>query len=509
MHRGRLRFGALACASFVLSLSASASAATYCVHRSGCNAAHRKATIQAALDAVTADGRAGTVLVGSGTFNEALIYTGHGALLLDGTGQAATSIVTSAPGGGINCGTAARMTVENLSIRIPGGGSETPGIEADCPLTAISIGVNTEFVPGDTGIELLRGHSIVSHATVVSSETGPDAAAVSTQNGATLSITDSNLLGEFALWATGFGGSSSVVAHRLNITSSGSAAAGVWSESATVRVDDSLIQVSGGASAIGAVTYAQSSTLTARQLTMIGDGSTQAIYVASTMGPSGTGASVNLRDSLMRGPDGASPGFGKPYCSVGTGHTVSINIDYSDFEFPTASPCFGTGATYYQGPHNLNNVNPLFVIPGSDYALRASSPARDRDPAALQPWESRTDLAGEPRIRGFLRDLGAYEFQPAPPGIDTGAADGLTRSAGTVHGVLRTHRVRAEWWVLYGLTTHYGHRTPVLGPVAATAALHVQARLHGLLRNHTYHYRFVASNGVIAAGTDHTFRTLS
>jgi hypothetical protein len=490
-------------------ISSPASADTYCVHRAGCNAAHTKPTIQDAMDAVTSDRRGGVILVGAGTFNEEATYTGPVPVSLIGAGESVTTIATSSIGAVLDCDTAARMTVENLTIRQGMGGGESDGVSSSCPFTASNIDVNTEFAPQAVGIVVTRGDFSLSRSIVRASEVGPETYAIEALGGASLTITDSQIIGEYGIYAFAEGGVPTVVAHRLQITASGTPAAGVWAQSARVSIDDSLIEVTAGAVALSADSFSGDSALTARQLTMIGDGSAPAIQTESNSGHAGTRVSVSVRDSLMRGSTGSSPGFAKPYCAAAVGETVTVSIDYSDFKFPTGPVCLSPRTAHYiQGSHNLNDINPLFVSPGAmDYQLRAASPVRDRDPLALASWESTTDLAGQTRIRGFARDLGAYEFQPPPPGARTRGTSHVTRRGATVHGTLTTYAAGTEWWFVYGLTSHYGHRTRMSGPVSAASPLGVELRLTGLQRGHTYHYRLVASNGVVARGSDRTFRT--
>jgi hypothetical protein len=499
---------AVSIAAIALALFASgANADTYCVHRTGCDPTHTKSTVQAAFDAVSADRRAGIVLIGAGTFDETASFSGPSPVTVDGAGQLATTLSQSAAEDVLGCSSLDRMTVENLSLHAAGS-NPIAGIDAGCPITVRNVAVNTEFSPTAIGIDLGTGSNIIDHTTVLSSETGPDAGAVQAVDGASLTITDSQLLGEFGLWGAGFSGAPTIVAHRLIIQASGSAAAAVWSESAHISIDDSLLEVTGGADALGAVTHLDSSTLNARQITMIGDGSTNGVYVWSTSGNPGASSTANVEDSIMRSTDGTSSGFTPFSCITYSGETVTINIDHSDFAFPSASPCGGGGTDHFnQGSHNLYNLNPMFVSPGSmDYQLQAASPVRDRDTTPLQPGESTTDLAGLPRIRGFARDLGAYEFQPPPAGASTRRADHVTRTAATVHGMLTTHDA-TEYWFEYGLTRRYGHRTRIVGPVSSTTPLSVSARLRGLLRNHVYHFRLVATNGLNSEGADRTFRT--
>jgi hypothetical protein len=103
------------------------------------------------------------------------------------------------------------------------------------------------------------------------------------------------------------------------------------------------------------------------------------------------------------------------------------NISYSLIE-----GCGGSGAGWNNalGIDLGNNIDadPMFkgaAFPDSPLALYSSSPCIDAGDGAAVPAGVTNDLAGNPRIYGAGVDMGAYEYQGAPTGIDDGPQNNL------------------------------------------------------------------------------------
>jgi len=91
-------------------------------------------------------------------------------------------------------------------------------------------------------------------------------------------------------------------------------------------------------------------------------------------------------------------------------YSSSVTLSYS---------CYANGTNDVAGsgtitPDNCINTNPLFVG-GGNYHLQATSPCIDIGNNSYVPAGVTIDLDGNPRIAGSVVDMGAYEYQTAPP----------------------------------------------------------------------------------------------
>ncbi|MCS7209227.1 MAG: DUF1565 domain-containing protein [Fimbriimonadales bacterium] len=113
---------------------------------------------------------------------------------------------------------------------------------------------------------------------------------------------------------------------------------------------------------------------------------------------------LDIRNNIFAGHQAASIFH---YGDDGT----TANIDYNCF-FNNSVNAAGSGIVL--GSNNIYQ-DPQFVDSGAgDFRLRASSPCRNAGDTSVVNWT--TDLAGNPRVRENVVDIGAYEFQPAQPG---------------------------------------------------------------------------------------------
>jgi hypothetical protein len=165
----------------------------------------------------------------------------------------------------------------------------------------------------------------------------------------------------------------------------------------------------------------------------------------------------------------------------------------------------GCPATFATGYPNLgplqNNGGPTKTI-----SLQSGSAALDQIPATGAGCP-KTDQRGVPRPSGQACDIGAYEV--AAPRATTGAATGVSPRGATLIAAVTPNAGDASVSFEFGTSAKYGSRTTVqhLDGVTATA---VVAKLGGLKKNLTYHYRVqVSSPDGSAAGADQTFTTTS
>ena len=86
----------------------------------------------------------------------------------------------------------------------------------------------------------------------------------------------------------------------------------------------------------------------------------------------------------------------------------------------------------------------------------------------------------------------------AAPLVATGLPTVVSAHFATVGGTVNPNGQATSWYLEYGPTTVYGHRSPTTAVGSATAEVAVSFRLTGLRPGARYHYRVVATN---AAGT--------
>jgi plastocyanin len=98
---------------------------------------------------------------------------------------------------------------------------------------------------------------------------------------------------------------------------------------------------------------------------------------------------------------------------------------------------------------------------------------------------------------------------PGPPIVTTNPATLIASFSARLNGSVNPHGLTTTFHFRYGLTTSYGLTTPPQNRSGNTSQ-NVSANISGLMANHVYHFRIMASN---AAGTrfgaDRTFTTLS
>jgi hypothetical protein len=89
---------------------------------------------------------------------------------------------------------------------------------------------------------------------------------------------------------------------------------------------------------------------------------------------------------------------------------------------------------------------------------------------------------------------------PAPPAVQTQAAESVTPSSATLLGTVTPGALSTTWSFEYGTTVGYGTRTPAENIGSGTSPTTVSAPIAGLAPSTSYHYRLDATN---AAGTSY------
>jgi outer membrane protein assembly factor BamB/N-acetylneuraminic acid mutarotase len=96
-----------------------------------------------------------------------------------------------------------------------------------------------------------------------------------------------------------------------------------------------------------------------------------------------------------------------------------------------------------------------------------------------------------------------------PPVVITRPATNVASFSATLNGSLNPRGSTTSVSFQYGLTTSYGHTTP-MQTQNGNAVLAINANISGLTASHTYHFRIVAHNGGgTVFGSDGTFTTLT
>jgi PKD domain len=185
-------------------------------------------------------------------------------------------------------------------------------------------------------------------------------------------------------------------------------------------IDDVLVRLSGsGGQRAGVLAYSSTAggTVTARHLTVLGDGGAGSIGLWANA-PSNTQAAavtLEVRNSIVRGFEKSYERSGSTSPQTGT---ANLGIHYTDYD-----PATGVGSGPGTGPAVSDptnpNTDPLFVDPShSDFRLAYNSPLVDAgDPATLAADEPNTDFAMRPRVVNGRRDIGAFEYQRQAPVI--------------------------------------------------------------------------------------------
>jgi hypothetical protein len=400
--------------AIVAASAPAASATVYCVTTptpaAGCTGT-AESSLADALQAASGDtAGADEIVLPSGTQTgpaSGFRYSGQVPLVLSGQGTG--SVITLTGGGSApvfgDSGSEPAIALRALTVALPAGAT---GGAVTLKAQAGVSGVAVTGAAGSTGYGFaLAGGGVLDGVSVsipaVSTGSAPDPAVFTTST-ATTTIENSFLSDRAGIEDAAAG---TAIIHRCVIEATNSVA-GVIASGAPVLADDSLLVVSHGAS--GLESYGAHASINAAQLTIVGDRTTTGVLAEGVGGK----ASVNLTDSIIAEPEAHSIAL------YGGQGSSTVRTNYDDFDRKTA-----VGPVTI-GPHDTKPtaraptgyLNPLFTDPSkNNYRLLASSPLLNYDPTRiggtpLGTTESTTDLAGQARITGTRRDLGAYQHQP-------------------------------------------------------------------------------------------------
>jgi len=403
----------------MLAFPALASANVYRVNEPACTGSNETGVTAAASGTDLAKALASaaahsgsTVVLGPGTYerSKGFEYTSAATVSIRGSGPSSTILTTPLEADAtVFALNSAGATLSQVGLQIPAGEGQR-GLELRAGLAEhVSIaGGGGKDLP--TGLSITGG--VFSFGSVQMSE-------AETTDGVTAS--GGEILGSSIEGSYGVDASIAATLRGCRILSNLSPIDAYYTKPLTV--EDTLIYLRGPApAAISAVGNANgNATATLRGLTIIdADGTQAGIEVGANKGASST---VTLEDSVI-------DNFAHPILqsTEDAGSKVATTTDYSSYQAGDDEQVTAGGGTLAAPPSDENPVaatpgfiHPVFASGGlteGDRGLMADSPLIGAgQPSSLAPGEYAFDAAGNARIVGGRRDVGAYEYQDGAPAL--------------------------------------------------------------------------------------------
>ncbi len=407
-----MRWIVLGAVAAVVVAAAPAGAATFCVSDPACVLAGgtSEPDLQTALSAAIAASGADTVQLGPGRYSAATGFAagdGSSAIAVVGAGRDQTTLTATTAAStvldfGVGLGPGHDATVSDLTIAMPPSGGQ--GVDVPQHIARVTIA-------GGTGasIALRSQNTDVSDVTIALPLDGSDNEGIYRPNG-TLTADGLSITAHTAITGNG----SNDAYKHLRVVSDG-AGISLGGSNAAMTIDDAQIRMTGAGTALSwQATFGTPSSLTARFLTIQGDGTAGSTGVAAFASTSASSvARLDLEDSIVAG-------FAHPLsCTVASSARAFLTVRWSDVPTPGVSDGCGGGIDTRTG--NVSADPQLQSASNGDLLLAAGSPAIDAGDPALTSPSPATDLAGNARLvdgekDGVARvDMGAFEYAPPPP----------------------------------------------------------------------------------------------
>jgi hypothetical protein len=408
-----------------------------CVNLSDAACVDNPTSIQDAITIANGNGVADVIRVGPGTYSDGpytLDGTAH-SLTLQGSG-AGTVITLPSSATHQTYIVAHTATVRDLTVVMDGGANSSNDV-------AIYVNggstISGSSVDGTATANALGIHTVGAQISNVAVAMAPGAGNTAMYGESGSTVTDSTLTGDVAF---NHSGSGTDTLSRTTLHVDTGAGYGVATDSGTVAIDDSVIDLgTSGGTGLLAANFNNGTipkAIDADHVTIVGgNGSSYGVrsYASAYNGGALQASAVTVANSIIRGPakslrvDASNDG------NQGGTSTATIDISYSDFDPATVVQNIGANGAggIVQGAGNLD-VDPAFVDAASgDYHLSPGSPVVDHgDPST---GLGGLDRDGAARVRdgdgngSAIGDLGAFELPDltAPQTTITGGPTGPTR----------------------------------------------------------------------------------
>ncbi|MGD9694392.1 MAG: PKD domain-containing protein [Thermoleophilia bacterium] len=415
MGRARTRTGMAAAAAVVgvaasLASAGAAGAATYCVG-APCDGGTLQPGLQAALDAAAADAGADLIRIAPGTYDGVFSYEAIGPVEIAGAGAGATLLRNTA-------------VPDEETLRVLAGpgsaihdlGAETGPVGASSPraIQVRDVAVSRVRVTAPAAEAQVTGIEFLGTSSLTDSEVETPAAYGIVSLG-DLTLTRVRVRAAYGFFQA-FGDPDAV------ITGSTFDATyfAVEADDGTVAIRNTVIR-STGPTGTGLMALARNvgdaPAITARHVTITSSSGEFVGASAANIAGAGASASVALYSTTVSGGTAPVQAY-----TTGAG-TATVVGDHAN-HWPAATSQTGTG-TVALGPTSIS-VDPGFIAGPGDLRLRHDSPLIDAgDPSDGGGSYGAGDVRGLPRVVGARRDIGAYEYQFAPPvAVATATATG-------------------------------------------------------------------------------------
>ncbi|MGD9694972.1 MAG: choice-of-anchor Q domain-containing protein [Thermoleophilia bacterium] len=375
-----------------LSVAGTASGATYCVGLP-CVGGTSVPDLQAGLDAAAASAEADVVQISPGTYVGAFDYDAASPVEVVGAGVERTLLRNPAV-----------VDDETLSVRsgAPGSVVRDMSIEGG-PVNAMSS--DALLLRGASGTRLrltatmpARGLSTAGVSSLADSTIAMPGGGYAIVNSGDLTLERVQVSGAGTGYTQIYGEPSATIAG-----STFDAAIGITASDGPVTVTNTLIRAGTGIMARPQIA-GHAPSIVGRHLTLVGTSADPENFGAGAVNSEAgaLGSIVTINSSVISG-------FPAAVFRYGMTGTADISVRYSDL-YPRVISESGTGTTAVSDDIS---AEPGFVGP-ADLRPRADSPLVNAGDPADQPAFGPVDLAGQPRVAGGRRDIGAYEYQPAP-----------------------------------------------------------------------------------------------